>query len=91
MHAIATTPTGMLTLIARIHQHLRPSLLLSQVGSRITLFEACSAFTHVMACLIAESPIRDPFHRGLQRLHYFHHCSDCYRLERQLPGGTFTH
>ena len=65
--------------------------LISQVGFRITLFEACSAFTHVTACMIAESPVRDPFHRRLQRLHRFHRCSDCYRPERQLPGGTFTH
>ena len=26
------------------------------VGSRITFFEACSAFTHVTACLLAKSP-----------------------------------
>src|SRR5215831_6894393 len=34
----------------------RPSLLFRQVGSRITRFEACSAFTHVTACLLAKSP-----------------------------------
>ena len=27
-------------------------------------------------------------HRRLQPLRYLHDCSDCYRLERQLPGGT---
>jgi hypothetical protein len=54
----------MLTLLARLHQHLRPSLFISQVGFRITLFEACSAFTHVTACMIAESPIVIPFTRG---------------------------
>jgi hypothetical protein len=30
----------------------------------------------------------DPLHRRLQPLRYLHGCSDCYRLERQLPGGT---
>src|SRR5262249_8148512 len=34
----------------------RPSLLFRQVGCRISRFEACSAFTHVTACLLAESP-----------------------------------
>jgi hypothetical protein len=91
IHAVATTPTEALTLLARPRPHLRPSLLLSQVGFRITLFEACSAFTHVTACMIAESPVSDPFHQRLQRLHCFHRCSDCFRLERQLPGGFCTH
>ena len=30
----------------------------------------------------------DPLHRRLQPLRYLHDCSDCYRLERQLPGGS---
>ena len=32
----------------------------SRVGLRIVLFEARLAFTHVMACTLALSPIRDP-------------------------------
>ena len=35
---------------------LRPSLCNSQVGSCNCFFGACSAFTHVMACTLAESP-----------------------------------
>jgi hypothetical protein len=35
---------------------LRPSPSLCWVGSHIKCFEACSAFTHVTACLLAESP-----------------------------------
>ena len=35
---------------------LRPSPSLCWVGSHIPRFEACSAFTHVTACLLAESP-----------------------------------
>jgi hypothetical protein len=35
---------------------LRPSLCNSQVGSCNYFFGACSAFTHVMACTLAESP-----------------------------------
>ena len=60
-----------------------------KVGFRISIFEACSAFTHVTACRFARSP-SDPLHRRLRRLRYLHHRSDCYWLERELPGGTFT-
>jgi hypothetical protein len=56
-------------------------------ASASVIFGTCSAFTHVMACQLAESP-RDPLHRRLQPLRYLHDCSDCYRLERQLPGGS---
>jgi hypothetical protein len=35
-----------------------------RVGLRIVLFEACSAFTHVAACTLALSPIRDTLTRG---------------------------
>ena len=45
------------------------------------LFENCSAFTHVTACTLANSP-SDPLHRRRQPLRYLHDCSDCYRLER---------
>ncbi len=30
---------------------------------------------------------QDPLHGRLQSLHYLYDCSDCYRLERQTPGG----
>ena len=43
--------------LVRFHQ-LRPSLEPGRVGSCITLFEACSAFTPVTACMLAESPMR---------------------------------
>ena len=64
-----------------IHQRRRPSPFLWRVGSHIIPFEACSAFTHVTACPLAES-LNDPFHRRLRRLRYLHRRSDCYRLER---------
>jgi hypothetical protein len=43
--------------LVRFHQ-LRPSPKPGRVGSCISLFEACSAFTHVTACMLAESPMR---------------------------------
>ena len=61
--------------------HLRPSLEPGRVGSCITLFEACSAFTHVTACTLAKSP-SDPLHQRLQQFRCLHCCSDCYRVER---------
>ena len=37
------------------------------------------------------SPLRTLFHRKLRLLRCLHRRSDCYRLERPLPGGTCTH
>ncbi len=81
-------------------QRRRPSPKFRRVGSRIALFEACSAFTHVTACILAESPY-DPLHRRLRRFRCLRHRSDCYRpacrasgagrLEQLLSGGTLTH
>src|ERR1017187_1713811 len=36
----------------------RPSPKFRRVGTCVTRFEACSAFTHVTACTLAESPKR---------------------------------
>ena len=36
--------------------HRRPSPKFRRVGSCITFYEACSAFTHVTACTLAKSP-----------------------------------
>jgi hypothetical protein len=52
-----------------------------RVGSCISLFEACSAFTHVTACTLAKSP-SDSLHQRLQQSRCLHCCSDCYRVER---------
>ena len=52
-----------------------------RVGLHIDLFEACSAFTRVAACTLAQSPIVTA-NRRLQPFRYLHDCSDCFRLER---------
>ena len=39
----------------------------SRVGFRITLFEACSAFTLVTACLLAKSPSVTLYTEGFSR------------------------
>jgi len=60
---------------------LRPSLCNNQVGSCNCFFGACLAFTHVMACTLAES-LNDPFHRKLRQLRCLRCRFDCYRVER---------
>jgi hypothetical protein len=82
------TPGGITSFPGCLGQ--RPSPWCGRVGSHIGLFEACSAFTRVTACLLA-GPLDGPFHRRLRRFRYLHRRSDCYRLERQLPGGTDPH
>src|SRR5450830_1103768 len=44
---------------------LRPSPSVGRVGSHIRLFEACSTFTHVTACMRAESPYATLLHRSV--------------------------
>ena len=54
---VATTPAGLMELIrSRPLRQLRPSPHYSWVGSCITFFEACSAFTRVTTYRLAESP-----------------------------------
>jgi hypothetical protein len=45
----------------------QPSPKYRRVGFRIPLFEACSTFTLITACILAGSP-SDPLHRRLQPL-----------------------
>src|SRR6478736_1750914 len=57
-----------------------------RVGLHIVLFGACSAFTRVAACTLAQSPIVTASRR-LQPFRYLHDCSDCFRLERIAGWG----
>ena len=74
--------------LVRFHQ-LRPSPKPGRVGSCISLFEACSAFTHVTACTLTKSP-SDSLHQRLQQSRCLHRCSDCYRVERTSSRAGFT-
>ncbi len=50
LHAVAITPAGLMELIRSYYFHQRrPSPNTRWVGSCINRFEACSAFTHVIA------------------------------------------
>ncbi len=64
-HAIASTPAGPVETCRSLLDQRRPSPSVWQVGSRIARFEDCSAFTHVMACMFADSQ-KEPFPRVLQ-------------------------
>ena len=55
-HAVASTPAELWRFVARTSPQQRPSPNSGWVGFRITRFEACSAFTHVTACLLADHP-----------------------------------
>src|SRR5215475_2080663 len=61
-----------------------------RVGLHIVLFEVCSAFTHIAACTLAQSPYFVTAIRGLQTFRHLHACPGCFRLERS-PGGAYTH
>src|SRR6202007_1068192 len=59
----------------------QPSPCKIKLGSFNCFFQAGLAFTHVMACTLAESP-SDPFHRKLRQLRCLRCRFDCYRVER---------
>ena len=70
----------------------RPSPVYRRVGFRIMRFEACSAFTRVPACMVAEPPIGGPSLQGASA----HVVTSMnrpgrYQPERQLLGGVRTH
>ncbi len=64
-HAIAITPAGPVETCRSLLDGRRPSPSVRQVGSRIARFEDGSAFTHVMACVFADS-LKEPFPKVLQ-------------------------
>ena len=59
VHAVANTPAGRMELV-RSYNSIRFGLPTKpgRVGSCITIFGACLAFTHVTAYTLAESPLR---------------------------------
>jgi len=63
----------------------RPSLKTRQVGFRNFLFEACSAFTRVSACMVAKSPQVTRYTRVLQRICYL--LAPLWLLPAERPIG----
>jgi hypothetical protein len=69
LHAVANTPAGRMEPSSLLpFPPLRPSPFSGRVGSCINGFEACSAFTHVTACMLAKSPLRLSGTRGFSSL-----------------------
>jgi len=64
----------------------RPSLKRRKVGFRNSLFEACSAFTRVPACMVAKSPKVTRYTRVLQRICYLLRRPGCFRPSDRLAG-----
>jgi hypothetical protein len=72
----------------------QPSPNLNRVGVRITFFEACSAFTHVTACVLADS-LDEPLTSGAStaavasdvRPNCFRRSENC-RVGGSLPHGS---
>jgi len=86
-HAFTITPAGPSDDIAHRFRRWQPSPKSCWVGSCIVLFEACSAFTRVTACVLAESPKVTLLHQCISaKVVTSLHCSDCYRLERPIVG-----
>jgi hypothetical protein len=71
--------------------HISLPRRIGRVGSRIIHFGTCSAFTHVAACILAKSPKVTLYTEELFSHRIPRGRSDCFRLERQMPGGIFTH
>jgi inhibitor of KinA sporulation pathway (predicted exonuclease) len=61
-----------------------------RVGLHIVLFEACSAFTRVAACTLAQSPIRDTLSEGFSHF-VTSMTAPAASGWSELPGGPRTH
>ena len=64
----------------------RPSPFCRRVGIRTSTFEACSGFTHVTACRIAQPPKGGLCHEASARPVTRSSRSSATRAYRQLPG-----
>ena len=68
----------------------QPSPCFNRVGVRIALFEACSVFTHIRTCSLADSLARAFDIRSFARRRYQRHASRLLPAERKLPGGILS-
>jgi len=72
-------------------QRLRPSPGNRRVGSHVTFFEACSAFTLVSACMFAKSPKATLYTGGSDGFVSSTTAPIATGRSDQLPGGIRTH
>jgi hypothetical protein len=69
----------------------RPSPNLRWVGSRNARFEACSAFTHVPACMLAKSPNGTLYTEDSDEFVASFAAPIATGWNDQLPGGIHSH
>ena len=63
-----------------------PEILIGSASALV--FSGPAQRSHSLWPVSSQIAQGDPLHRRLQSLRYLRDCSDCYRLERQLPGGS---
>jgi hypothetical protein len=86
MHAGATTPAEPLDAVAISPNGDGIPLKRERSASAFVLLEACSAFTHVPACMVAKSPKVTRYTRVFQRVCYLLRRSGCFRPSDRLAG-----
>ena len=86
MHADANTPAESLGAVAISPNGNGLPRYQGGSASATSNFEACSTFTHVPACMFAESPEVTRYTRVLQRIRYLLRRSGCFRPSDRLAG-----
>jgi len=91
-HAVVITPVVLSgAFVVHLAQQRRPSPKFRRVGFHITLFEACSTFTRVTACLFAKSPYVILSTGGFDDFITSTIAPIATGWNDQLPGGILTH
>ena len=86
MHADTTTPADPLSAVAISPNGNGLPQKRDGSASAISLFEACSVFTRVSACMVARSPKVTRYTRVLQQICCLLRRSDCFRPSDRLAG-----
>jgi hypothetical protein len=90
-HVPTTTPAiRTWCLLRSLPTPCQPSPYFNRVGVRITLFEACSVFTHIRTCSLADSLVRAFDIGSFARRRCQPRASRLLPAERQLPGGVLS-
>ena len=90
-HVLTTTPAIRTRCSLRsLPAPCQPSPYFNRVGVRIALFEACSVFTHIRTCSLADSLTRAFDIGSFARRRCQRPASRLLPAERQLPGGILS-
>ena len=86
IHADTTTPADPLNAVAISSNGNGLPQKPDGSASAMSLFEACSVFTRVSACMVAGSPKVTRYTRVLQQICYLLHRSGCFRPSDRFAG-----